>query len=73
MCKSSVHYVHCVHYVEYNPTKKVFHVDTLKYNKRFVLDISYPEGCTISVPKNPEATFEYGILTCKYDTQLFTF
>jgi len=49
-------------FINLHPTSTNFHMDTLKYTKKFVLDLPYPEGVEVDDNK-AEVTFEHDILT----------
>lgn len=50
--------------IKFEPTATHLYVDTLKYTKKFVLNIPYPEGVTVDT--NVEATFDSGVLKCDF-------
>ncbi|CEP01649.1 Uncharacterized protein PBTT_07289 [Plasmodiophora brassicae] len=53
------------HHIKYEPTQERLVVTTLGHTKKFVLDVPYPDGVRVVVGDNPEAQFEYGILTAQ--------
>jgi len=50
--------------IKFEPTATHFYVDTLKFTKKYYLNIPYPEGVTVDT--NVEATFDSGVLLCDF-------
>jgi len=49
-------------YINFDPTPTHFHVDTLKWTKKYFLHVPYPDGIKVNT-FNPVAKLEYGTLS----------
>jgi hypothetical protein len=49
-------------YINFDPTTTHFHVDTLKWSKKYFLHVPYPDGIKVNT-FNPVANLEYGTLS----------
>merc|ERR1712086_680253 len=50
--------------INFDATDEKFHVDSLKFSKKYLLDIAYPDGITVR-GSEADAILEYGILKVK--------
>jgi len=49
--------------IKFEPTKTHCYLDTLKYSKKYLLNVTYPDN--VEVDPNVEAELKDGILTCR--------
>jgi hypothetical protein len=50
--------------VNFDPTRTHLYVDTLKFTKKYLLKVPYPEGVEVD-PTDVEAVFDSGVITCE--------
>jgi hypothetical protein len=50
--------------IKFEPTSTNLYVDTLKFSRKYLLKVNYPNGVIVDA-NNAEATLEYGILTAR--------